>query len=238
MIRYTAYTILFTIIFCFSGRAQAPSERTISRPGASIKKYLVYLPDKYRRRHTQRWPVLFFLHGKGERGDDLSKTLVTGMPEILQHDLPYILIVPQCKMNAPTWELPSLDSLYEDVKRSLRIDTNRIYLTGLSMGGYGSWIWASANPERFAAVVPVAGYGLSRLNPCAMKDLPVWTFHNTDDNTIKVSETRKIVQAIKACGNTKIYYRESPYGGHDSWTKAYKDPALFSWLSEQKKALR
>lgn len=235
MIRYTAYTILFTIIFCFSGQAQDFSERTISRPGASIKEYRIFLPDKYRRRSTQRWPVLFFLHGKGERGNDLNRTMVTGVREILQHDLPFILIVPQCKLTAPTWELPSLDSLYEDVKGSLRIDTNRIYLTGLSMGGYGTWIWASAHPERFAAIIPIAGYGLSRMDPCGMKDLPIRAFHNTDDPTVSVSETRKIVQAIKACGGTKIYYKESPFGGHDSWTNAYKDPALFRWLSGQRK---
>ncbi|MRG48088.1 phospholipase [Chitinophaga sp. SYP-B3965] len=230
--------IFLTIVLCFfvvlTVGADDDTEKTIAHPGASIKKYLVYMPDKYRRRSTKRWPVLFFLHGKGERGDDLSKARIAGVPEILGHDLPFILIVPQCKLSAPTWEVASLDSLYEDVKRSYPIDTNRVYLTGLSMGGYGTWIWASAHPERFAAIVPIAGYGLSRLNPCGMKALPIRTFHNTDDPTIQVSETRKIVQAVKACGNTQIYYTETPTGGHDSWTRAYKDPALFTWLSKQK----
>jgi len=196
------------------------------------------MPDKYRRRSTQRWPVLFFLHGKGERGDDLERARIAGVPEILglyKSDLPFILIVPQCKLTAPTWEIPGLDSLYEDVKRTYPIDTNRIYLTGLSMGGYGTWIWASAHPERFAAIVPIAGYGLSRMNPCGMKELPVQAFHNTDDPTIKVSETRKIVQAIKACGGTQIYYRESPAGGHDAWSRVYSSKDIFSWMLSKRK---
>lgn len=196
------------------------------------------MPDKYRRWRSQRWPVLFFLHGKGERGDDIDKARITGVPEILgsfNNDFPFILIVPQCKLPAPTWELPSLDSLYAEVLRLYPVDTNRVYLTGLSMGGYGTWNWASANPSRFAAIVPICGYGLSRLNPCGIKNLPIRTFHNTDDQTIRVGETRKIVRAIKACGNTDVFYLETPTGGHDAWTRVYSSKEIFGWMLSKRK---
>lgn len=250
MIKRITYTLVFWLLSTLTVLANEDSARVeevsivgftvkkLSRPGNSIDKYLVYMPDKYRRWRVQRWPVIFFLHGKGERGNDINKVRSVGITEMLglsKNDFPFILIVPQCKPNAGQWELPSLDVLYEEVMRTYPVDTKRVYLTGLSMGGYGAWNWASANPERFAAIVPVCGYGLSRLNPCGMKDLPIWTFHNTDDKTVSVRETRRIVQAVKACGNTQIYYTERPTGGHDAWSKVYSSKEVFLWMLSKRK---
>ncbi|WP_341834682.1 hypothetical protein WJU16_17150 [Chitinophaga pollutisoli] len=124
--------------------------------------------------------------------------------------------------------------LYSQVLKDYNVDSSRIYLTGLSMGGYGTWSWVLNKPERFAAVVPICGEGTPS-KACVLKSKPVWVFHNADDPTVPVKGSRDMVNAIRNCGGTLVKYTENATGGHNAWTKAYSDPALYTWLNQQKK---
>lgn len=200
-----------------------------------IKDFLRQLPATYNDDVNKKWPVIFFLHGMGERGSDINIVKRASLAAIAAKDenFPYILIAPQCPVTT-WWDVPSLEVLYEQVLKEYRVDPSRVYLTGLSMGGYGAWSWALMKPDRFSAVVPICGEGTPG-KACVLKNKPVWVFHNADDPTVPVSGSREMVAAIKACGGTQVKYSENATGGHDSWTRAYTDPALFTWLNQQKK---
>ncbi|WP_198652153.1 carboxylesterase family protein [Chitinophaga deserti] len=204
------------------------------RSPKSVTDFLLQLPETYNK-DAKKWPVIIFLHGVGERGSDVNMVKRAGLAAKAARDpnFPYIVVSPQCKENG-WWDSPSLEILLDQVLKDYRIDPARVYLTGLSMGGYGSWDWALFKPERFAAVVPICGGGVPS-RACVLKNMPVWAFHNADDLTVNVQGSRDMVNAIRACGSTLVKYTENPTGGHDSWTKAYNDPALYTWLNQYTK---
>lgn len=209
--------------------------RKVNNP-KEVTDYVLQIPATYNTEKTKRWPVIIFLHGVGERGNtasDLEKVKRAGLAGVAAKDpnFPYILVAPQCKTDT-WWNVPSLNVLYDDILKQYNVDTKRIYITGLSMGGYGCWEWIAANPAKFAAAVPICGEG-PVAKACGLKDKPIWAFHNADDPTVNVSGSRNMVNAIKDCGGKLVKYTENPTGGHDAWTKAYNDPALFTWLSAQ-----
>lgn len=206
--------------------------RKVNSP-KQVTDYVLQIPASYNTEKTKRWPVIIFLHGVGERGNDLNTVKRAGLAGVAAKDpnFPYIVVSPQCKTDS-WWDVPSLNVLYDDVLKQYNVDPKRIYVTGLSMGGYGCWEWVAAYPAKFAAAVPVCGAG-PVAKACALKDKPVWAFHNADDPTVNVSGSRNMVNAIKDCGGKVIKYTENPTGGHDAWTKAYNDPALFTWLGAQ-----
>lgn len=213
------------------------SFKKIANP-KGITDYVLQIPASYNDKKTTKWPVIIFLHGIGERGNDLNKVKNAGLAAIAgkNKDFPYIVISPQCKAekNNDWWNNANLNVLYDEVLKLYNVDPSRIYLTGLSMGGYGAWAWAQGNPDKFAAVVPICGGGEPG-NACVLKNKPIWVFHNADDGTVNVSNSRAMVDALKKCGSSVMKYTENPTGGHDAWTKAYSDPALFTWLGAQKK---
>ncbi|WP_341834683.1 alpha/beta hydrolase-fold protein [Chitinophaga pollutisoli] len=200
-----------------------------------ITDFLVQLPATYNDDPNKKWPVIFFLHGMGERGDDINIIKRASLAAIAAKDanFPYILISPQCKTPS-WWNIPSLEVLHAQVMSDYKVDPSRIYLTGLSMGGFGAWTWAQTKPERFAAVVPICGEG-TPASACVLKDKPLWVFHNADDPTVPVKGSQDMVKALRDCGSTLVKYTENESGGHDAWTKAYSDPALFTWLNQQSK---
>jgi predicted peptidase len=122
--------------------------------------YLLYLPTEYGQNPSARWPLILFLHGAGERGSDLSKLTAYGPPKLVAEgqDLPFIIVSPQVPARA-TWDIDALDALLGEVLQKYAVDEDRVYLTGVSMGGAGTWRLASAHPERFAAIAPVCGWG-------------------------------------------------------------------------------
>ncbi|RLS58063.1 MAG: phospholipase [Planctomycetota bacterium] len=202
----------------------------------------------------QKYPLVIFLHGAGERGDDNTAQLVHGVPRFAQDDYlekyPCFVIAPQCpreKIWASThWSDPQaalkdepspptklLMELLDSVEVSLPIDKDREYLTGLSMGGYGTWDMAQRQPQRFAAIVPVCG-GADVKQMERIKHLPVWIFHGDQDQAVKVERSREAVAALQAVG-AKPIYSEYPGVGHDSWNKAYADEKLYEWLFRQKR---
>ena len=199
-------------------------------------EYLLFLPEGYGDQPGKKWPLILFLHGAGERGDDLDLVKVHGPPKLVEDDpdFPFIVISPQCPADAWwTEHLDDLDALLDEVIGAHDVNTNRIYLTGLSMGGYGTWSLALAHPERFAAIVPICGGGRPYL-ALRLKDLPVWAFHGAKDSVVPVEETEQMVAAIRQAGGDPrltIY----PDAGHDSWTETYDNPELYTWLLEQEK---
>ena len=191
--------------------------------------YLLYVPKAYSADTTRRWPLLLFLHGSGERGDDLAKVKVHGPPKQLdgRDDFPFVVVSPQCP-DDQRWQADALAALLDDVMRRLRIDSGRVYVTGLSMGGRGTWDLAMTYPGRFAAIAPVCGGALPD-RACRLKDVPVRAFHGAKDTVVPLAESQTVIEAVKKCGGTAelVVY---PEAGHDSWTTTYAGPAVWEWL--------
>jgi predicted peptidase len=217
-----------------SGKAPAGPQQARTFE-AEIRKqvrldYLLYLPEGYRR-SRRRWPLVIFLHGAGERGDDVEKVKLHGPPLLVEkgRSFPFILVSPQCP-ERQWWsgEPEALAALLDEIERDYRVDPDRIYLTGLSMGGAGTWALAAMQPDRFAAIAPVCGPA----NPKTagrIKHLPIWVFHGAKDNTVPLKASGDMVAALKAEGadpKFTIY----PEAGHDSWTATYNNPGLYEWL--------
>jgi predicted peptidase len=196
-------------------------------------RFLVYLPETYGKEPARRWPLLLYLHGAGQRGTDLTIVRRGVLPRMLadRRDFPFVVLAPQCA--GEYWDLRLLVSLVELGKKQYAIDPDRVYATGYSMGGYGSFDLATARPDLFAAIVPICGGG-DASRACALKAIPVRAFHNRDDPIVSVYESRRMVDAVKACGGdaTLTIY---PVPGHDAWTATYSDPSLFEWLLKQKR---
>ena len=193
--------------------------------------YLAFLPEGYGEDTQKKWPLILFLHGMGERGDDLELLKLHGIAKVVeeQPDLPFVAISPQCPETS-WWhvEVDALSALLDEVLGKYAVDENRVYLTGLSMGGFGAWQLGSTYPHRFAAVAPICGGG-DASKVCALKDVPVWVFHGAQDPTVPLQRSEEMVDALKACGgNVRLtVYRDLE---HDSWTRTYDDPALYKWF--------
>jgi len=198
-------------------------------------KYYVYLPEGYDS-SKKKWPLVMFLHGAGERGDDLNLLKIHG--PVMQVDkgqkFPFILVAPQCP-DGSWWteHLDDLNSLLDLVEAKYSVDKKRVYLTGISMGGEGTWKLAMSHPDRFAAIVPICGKG----NPWLayrLKDVPVWAFHGDKDSVIPVSESINMEKALK---DLKAEVKLTLYPGvdHNSWTQTYDNPEVYEWLLSHKR---
>jgi predicted peptidase len=201
-------------------------------PVAAKIDFLLFLPRAYKE-SNQRWPLILFLHGSGESGTNVAKVKAHGPPKIVESKpgFPFILVSPQCPGRG--WDVKTLNALLDDVIGRYRVDTKRIYLTGLSMGGFGTWSLAAAHPERFAAIVPICGGGKPADAP-KLAGLPIWVFHGAKDPTVPVARSREMVAAIKTAGGN-VKYTEYPEAKHDCWTETYNNPELYEWLLAQKR---
>lgn len=194
--------------------------------------YLLYLPEGYKNDTTQRWPLMLFLHGAGEQGTDLNKVKVHGPPMLVEkgQKFPFIIVSPQANRG---WNTTILYNLLQDLIVNKRVDTERIYLTGLSMGGFGTWKLATEHPEMFAAIVPICGGGDSK-EVWKLRHIPVWCFHGAKDNIVPLASSEKMVNALREY-NPDVKFTVYPEESHESWKKAYEDPKLYEWLLKQKK---
>ncbi len=201
-------------------------------------RYLLHLPEGYDAESDKRWPTILFLHGAGERGDDLDKVTVHGPPKLAKNDpkFPFIVISPQCP-TGERWHVGQLTALLDKVSKDYAVDEKRVYLTGLSMGGYGSWALGAAHAERFAAIAPICGGGATidvrlarRVENHPLKSLPVWAFHGGKDSVVPVWESERMIEAFKAIGNKNVKLTIYPEANHDSWTATYDNPEFFEWL--------
>ncbi len=188
--------------------------------------YWLYLPPDYDQQ--QEWPLLVFLHGAGERGDDLEKVKIHGPPKLIAagRDFPFVVIAPQCQSRG--WYGDAVAALTQQVAQQYKIDRRRIYLTGLSMGGFGTWDTVAKHPDLYAAIAPICGGGNPE-NVAVHKQVPTWVFHGARDNTVPLERSQEMVDALKVVGGD-VRFTVYPEAGHDSWTEAYNDPQLYEWF--------
>jgi predicted peptidase len=196
-------------------------------------EYLLYLPKGYAKGPNaakKKWPLMLFLHGSGERGDNLEMVKVHGIPKLIEagQEFPFIVVSPQCPAGYG-WAKAPLGPLLDDLEQHLQIDTTRVYLTGLSMGGAATWGLANDFPNRFAALAPICGGG-DEIWMGKITHLPIWAFHGAKDELVPLEETTKLVNELKRLGSKKVKFTVYKNAGHDSWTRAYANPKLYEWM--------
>ncbi|MDZ4689577.1 MAG: prolyl oligopeptidase family serine peptidase [Planctomycetaceae bacterium] len=201
-------------------------------------RYQFFLPVEYGKT-DQKWPLLVFLHGAGESGDDLDKVKIHGPPKLVEKqpgDFPFVVVSPQVLDDSvpliDRWQPKFVAELVEHVAGHYAVDRDRIYLTGLSMGGFGTIRTLAAYPDLFAAGAPVCGGGWDHYAK-ALKDVPMWFFHGDNDIGVPVELSTGLVKAIrKQGGQPRLTIYENV--GHDSWTQTYENPELYRWLLSHK----
>ncbi|KAF0180375.1 MAG: phospholipase/carboxylesterase [Limisphaerales bacterium] len=227
--------------------------------------YLLYLPPGYDAKAAKQWPLVLFLHGSGERGTNLAQVAVHGPPKLVKKNPPvpkkesdearkdretatrllaekFIVVSPQCP-DDQCWDSDALLGLLDRVQAGHKVDKSRVYLTGLSMGGYGSWALLAKAPERFAAVAPICGGGSTidfllpaRGKTAALKATPVWAFHGAKDSVVLLAESERLMALLKKLGVKDVQLTVYPEANHDSWTATYNNPKLYEWfLSHERK---
>lgn len=205
---------------------------------------MLYVPPEYDP--ARSWPLIIFLHGAGERGDDgVSQTRVGLGPQIDQHPerFPCLVLMPQCPRGS-VWGRPEhrairnaedasahIDDGLRQVLAGYNIDPNRISLTGLSMGGYGSFLYGAKHVDQFSAIMPICGGGNTE-DAATLAQVPMQVFHGADDTVVPTEQSRRMVEAIRGAGGT-IGYTEFPNTGHNSWDQAYENPETIAWLLGQ-----
>ena len=233
--------ILFTAVCVWA--SAAGSSYSQEKPGVQITAqlntqvkvqmgYLLYLPKDYDKQAS--WPLMLFLHGAGERGSDLEVVKKHGPPKLIDagKDFPFIVVSPQCPKDM-WWEPIELVALIDDISSKYKVDPDRIYVTGLSMGGFGSWRLAAYAPERLAAIAPICGGGETYWTK-QFVHLPVWAFHGAKDTGVPLERSQAMVDLLKKNGGDPkltVY----PEAGHDSWTATYDNPEFYEWLLKQKR---
>ena len=201
--------------------------------------YLKYLPKHYHN-DTSKYPLVIYLHGGSQKGNDLEKLKIYGLPYLVDQgkEFDFIMVAPQCP-DGKYWSSENwFDSLYSEVVSRYRIDKSRVYVTGISMGGYGTYIAALDHPEKIAAIVPLCGgvndSDMSRI--CILKDIPILTFHGTADKDIDISETERINDSLKKCSGNITFYRLKDEG-HGIQYLYETNPGIYEWLLNQRKSL-
>lgn len=237
---FSLFAYLFAFAFAVTPLAaeiesnQTHQQFTAGDDNKNTIDYLLSLPSGYNQSKA-RWPLLLFLHGAGERGNNIRQVAKHGPPKQASQNKrgygAFIVVSPQCPRGSQ-WsdkkQLELLGKLIDHIKAHYRVDPDRVYLTGLSMGGYGTWHLAAAMPGRFAAIAPICGGG----NPdhaARIAGIPVWAFHGAKDRVVPVSQSQQMVDAVKARGGN-VQFTVYPDAGHDSWTATYDNPALARWL--------
>lgn len=196
--------------------------------------YLLALPEGYKEDTAKRWPLVIFLHGSGESGNDLEKVKSHGPPKLVEQGkkFPFILVSPQADRSFG-WETAVLYRLLLTIKQKFRVDNDRIYLTGLSMGGNGTWRLATEHPEEFAAIVPICGWG-DTSTVWRLRNVPVWCFHGAKDNSVPLRDDEIMINTLKKY-NPSAKLTVYPDAGHDSWTATYANDSVYEWLLSHKK---
>jgi predicted peptidase len=198
-------------------------------PLADHVNYLLYVPPAYFQGRPSNWPLILFLHGSEQRGDDPA--LLDDMALLAfakeDGDFPFVAVIPQCPSNTH-WPPRIVKKVLDAVEEKLRIDRGRVYLTGFSMGGYGTWQTAAAFPETFAAIAPICG--MSDLPDVPrLAGIPIWAFHGAQDNNVPVTESKKMIAILRKSGS-KARLTVYPDLAHDCWTMTYRDSRLYLWF--------
>jgi predicted peptidase len=251
--------LLFSLVMTISTQSKPRDtgflDRSVTLQGTTYR-YQVFVPGDWTPR--KKWPVILFLHGSGERGEDGMDQTDVGIGTAIRSDRGHfeaIVVMPQCRKNI-WWVQPPMDDLamatLQAASKEFHGDPQRMYLTGISMGGFGAWDLAQKYPGKFAALVVVCGgihpsQATMKTHPelanflppdgpksyadvaAKVGKVPVWIFHGADDNVVPVAESQRMAIAMKAIG-AEVHYTEYPYVKHVSWDKAYDEPKLYPWL--------
>ncbi len=216
---------------------QHPQTLTTEATEAREVRYLLYVPPEYTK-GDKKWPLVLFLHGLGESGQNLEKVKVHGPPKLIAagKDFPFLCTSPQCPRGR-WWHHPDrlagLVALLDHLQETWRVNPDRVYVTGLSMGGFGTWALASHQPNRFAAIAPICGKG-DPATADRIAHIPTWVFHGAKDKVVPPRHSEAMVEALKkAGGHPKLTLY--PDARHDSWTRTYANPAFWKWLLAQKR---
>ncbi len=243
-IRQYIFIFLF-VLFNFSvgvAHAQPPQqidsnerEETFTRKSAITfsGSYLLYLPDHYSEQPPKNWPILLYLHSSDARGQDFQKLKQEGLPYVLRTGtkIPFIVVAPLCSPDEwwdSHWSVENLSALLDEILEKYHGDSRRIYLTGWSMGGAGTWKLASSYPTRFAAIAPISGKSQTKY-VVPLRNTPVWAFHGAEDTTVPVVESQKMVDALQNIGGT-ARLTIFPHTDHEAWPQVYSDPQFYDWL--------
>jgi predicted peptidase len=195
--------------------------------------YLLYLPEGYDK-EDKPWPLVLFLHGAGESGRDLNKVKIHGPPKLIEAGKKFPMIVVSPQSPRMGWDVPTLNALLDEIVATHKVDKDRVYVTGLSMGGFGTWALAAAYPDKFAAIMPICGGGDPH-DAVKLNHLSIWVFHGAKDNVVPPNRSENMVKALKEHGAKNIQFTLYPNAGHDSWTQTYENPEVWDWLLKQKR---
>ncbi len=218
---------LFFVSFLFVGFITNAQLSAVK--GKSSYNYWINLPaDSILNSNP---PILIFLHGRSLSGTDLNKVKRYGVISEIEkgRQIPAIVIAPQVKSGS-AWSPDKLLTLLEDIQSQYATDTNRVYVCGMSMGGYGTLHLIGKYPEKLTAGVALCGGGKSG-DACNLSKVPLWIQHGTADRPVPVSESRKIVKAIKACdGGENLIYKEIPGASHGAMEREFRKNEMYDWL--------
>lgn len=221
------YVMMALLVYSHGYSQQQTQSMTLQTP------YLLHVPNT--EKPAEGYPLILFLHGSGERGFDLNMVKKNGLPSFLDNrpDFPFIVVSPQCPPGR-NWDSWTLLVLLNKVQRELPVDWRRIYVTGLSMGGYATWDLLKTNPYKFAAAAPVCGGG-DLETVCNLRHTPIWAFHGADDEVVPVEESQSMITKLQDF-DSDVKLTVYPDTGHDSWTQTYNNPQLYEWFMQHKLA--
>lgn len=225
----------------------------VGRRGAKLP-YRLLKPSVVTR--GERYPLVVFLHGAGERGSDNRAPLKWCVNDFAKPESrdkhPSYVVVPQCPKGQRWVDTPwdenrshplpaepspstrALMGLLDRMERELPIDSRRIYIGGLSMGGYGTWDLLARQPKRFAAAFPICGGGDPTMAN-SFAHVPIWAFHGADDDIVPIARSQEMVDALKSAGASNLRFSAYPGVGHHSWLNAFAEPGFFDWLFSQRR---
>lgn len=192
--------------------------------------YLLYVPKDYDQR-TDSLPLIIYLHGASQRGKDLNMLKTYGLPHLTTkkgREYNFIIASPQCPSYTSWSGINWFEPLFAELKSKYRIDERRIYVTGMSMGGYGAWQAAMDYPDTFAAIMPLCGGCVDKNDICRISSVPVWAFHGTADNRVHVRETDRLVDRLQECEGD-VRYSRLENTGH-AIHRIYENPEIYEWL--------
>lgn len=210
----------------------------VYRKPRSLLPYALYMPEGKPPRGG--WPLILFLHGSGERGSDGKKQSTVGIGPAIQEKpdhWPAVVLMPQCP-RGQQWAEKPLEQAYELlnlVEQQHKTNPRRVYLTGLSMGGYGSWNLGCLYPKRFAAIAPICGAADPFMVWQRLGKVPIWNFHGTSDEVVPVSFSRALADAVAKSGNPSARFTEYTTEKHKVWNRVYRELEFIHWLFEQRK---
>lgn len=215
-------------------------------------KYLLSLPRGYASGEARRWPLMLFLHGSGERGNDVWSVAKHGPPKLLRAEASgpaatqlaenFIVVSPQCPKGV-WWDRETLIALLDEIGATHKVDEARVYLTGMSMGGFATWDLGLAYPERFAAIIAICGggsfatvYQSNAQKRSELRSLGVWAFHGAKDESVPLAESQRMVDMLKAAHVQDVHLTVYPDAKHDSWTATFANPEIYAWLLRHERA--